>query len=71
MTPDELQSWRARMGYTHIEAAKALGMSLDSFRTRVYGRTKVSRTVAKLCDALEMINTLDQEMELLSLGENY
>ena len=59
MTPDDLRTWQAHMGYTYDTAAQALGVSRSSYADWVAGRSRTtgkpitpSRTVALACAAL-------------------
>lgn len=53
MSPAELQSWRARMGYTRPVAADKLGVALVTFDKYIYGAYPIPEPIAKLCAALE------------------
>ena len=53
MTPAELQSWRARMGYPRGETADVLGVKIETVDSWIYGQYKISEPVAKLCKLLE------------------
>lgn len=59
MTPDDLRSWQAHMGYTYDTAAKALGVSRATYAEWVAGKSRTtgkpvtpSRTVALACAAI-------------------
>lgn len=53
MTPADLESWLARMGFGHKEAALRLGVSLGAFRNYLHGRRPIPRTVELLCGYVE------------------
>ena len=59
MTPTELRTWQAHMGYTYETAAQALGVSRSTYADWLAGRSrttgkpiKISRLVALACAAL-------------------
>ena len=59
MTPADLRTWQARMGYTYDTAAQALGVSRSTYAEWVAGKSRTtgkpvtpSRTVALACAAL-------------------
>ena len=59
MTPTDLRTWQAHMGYTYDTAAAALGVSRSSYADWVAGRSrttgkpiKISRLVELACAAL-------------------
>ena len=59
MTPADLRTWQAHMGYTYDTAAQALGVSRSSYADWIAGRSrttgkpiKISRMVALACAAL-------------------
>jgi hypothetical protein len=60
ITPEPLRAWQARMGFTNIEAAEALGMSLGSYvqlRKGISRNTgypvRIDRRTALACAAIE------------------
>lgn len=59
MTPADLRSWQARMGYTYDTAAQALGVSRSTYAEWVAGKSRTtgkpvtpSRLCALACAAL-------------------
>ena len=59
MTPDDLRTWQAHMGYTYDTAAKALGVSRGTYADWLAGRSRttgkpirIKRTAALACAAL-------------------
>lgn len=59
MTPADLRTWQARMGYTYDTAAQALGVSRATYAEWLRGKSrttgkpiKISRLVALACAAL-------------------
>ena len=59
MTPEDLRTWQAHMGYTYDTAAQALGVSRSSYADWVAGRSRttgkpiqISRLAALACAAL-------------------
>ena len=52
MTPEELRTWQAQMGYTYETAAEALGMSRSGFAKLLAGDHAIDRRTALACAAL-------------------
>ena len=52
MTPEELRTWQAQMGYTYETAAEALGMSRSGFAKLLAGNHAIDRRTALACAAL-------------------
>lgn len=71
MTRDNFVAWHARMGYTYVTGAAALGVSRASYANYLSGVTAstgrpmvYSRTLALACAALEAeVNPLGSEKE--------
>ncbi len=60
MTPEELRSWQARMGWSALQASKRLGVSYATYRDWSEGKSRNSGRPIKLppllglaCAALE------------------
>jgi transcriptional regulator with XRE-family HTH domain len=52
-SPEELQSWRARMGWTQSQAAEKLGISLSDYSDRENGRSAITRECMLACQMIE------------------
>lgn len=52
MTPADLRSWQAAMGFTYETAAKALGMSRSGYAKLVGGVAKIDQRTALACSAI-------------------
>lgn len=52
MTPDQLRSWQAHMGYTYETAAEALGMSRSGYAKMVLGQAAIDLRTALACAAI-------------------
>ena len=61
MTPADLRTWQARMGYTQPAAAEALGMSVSGYKDLALGVRRatgkhieqIDRRTALACAAIE------------------
>ena len=55
MTPKDFRAWRLRLGLTQGEAARLLGISLDTVKSWEYGRRRISvpRMLSLACAYLE------------------
>ena len=52
MTPADLRTWQAHMGYTYDTAAKALGVSRATYAEWVAGKSRTTGkpvTLSRLC----------------------
>ena len=54
----DLRAWRNRMGWTQIQAARTVGMSLSAYRGAEYRAedrrgAPVNATLVKLCEMIE------------------
>ena len=53
MTPDQLKSWRLRLGLTQEQAAEALGVTRSGVQHWEYGRREIPRYIELACKAVE------------------
>lgn len=53
MTPDELEAWRARMGWTKNDAAKTLDIAPNTYGAYSRGKAPVPGYIALACEALK------------------
>jgi transcriptional regulator with XRE-family HTH domain len=54
MTPADLESFRAGMGWTRKALGRELGISQDRLRRLMDGRVAIPRSIALACRALEI-----------------
>ncbi len=53
MTPQQMQEWRARMGWTQEQAAVWLGVQRGTINRYENGRRAIPQMAENLCNALE------------------
>lgn len=53
MEPADLRAWRDRMGYTQIQAARAMGISYWAYKAVETGRRPIKAHHVKLVTAIE------------------
>ncbi len=52
MTPDELEQWRVREGFTAVEATRLLGVSRNRWRRMRQGQVPIPAHITLACVAL-------------------
>jgi transcriptional regulator with XRE-family HTH domain len=52
MTPEQLEAFRARLGWTRRQLGRELGISQDRLRRLMDGRVAIPRSIALACAAL-------------------
>jgi transcriptional regulator with XRE-family HTH domain len=62
MTAAELEAWRGRHGLTKDAAAAKLGISPRQMYHYLSGRHPISESVAKLCEALDLVENLQKQL---------
>lgn len=53
MTPQDMQAWRKRMGWTQEQAGVRLGVHMVTVNRYENDKRTISQTVCNLCAALE------------------
>lgn len=60
MTADELKAWRVRLGLREVQAAKALGVPVQSYRNWEDGRRGVPALAVMLARYIERFGVINQ-----------
>lgn len=59
MTPRQLERWRKRHDFSLTDCAERLGIARSSFAKMLNGQSRIPKTIALLCEAIDYIKSLE------------